>query len=151
MRASYHNAESASVAHVQAGDSEPVFMIRDLRPDRPQAIADAEAKLLELHRRTGTIELTMPGDPALLAESPVLMRGWGNGVDGPWIVRRATHVYSSAGYTTKVAADTAPSAERPTIVEVPPSPLGLSWRRQPGAAEAVVVVWVLRWPISGAS
>ena len=70
VRANYYNSATATVEYVQAGDQEPTFVIRDPRPDAPQAEADAEAKLLELHRRTGTLELTLPGNPALVAESP---------------------------------------------------------------------------------
>ena len=61
------------------------------------------------YARTGTLELTLPGNPALLAESPIQMQGWGSSVDGPWIVSRASHVVTgSSGYTTRIAADTAP-------------------------------------------
>ena len=70
-RASYYNAATAAAEYVQAGDQEPIFVIRDPRPDAPQAKADAEAKPLDLHCRTGTLELTLPGDPALVAKSPL--------------------------------------------------------------------------------
>ena len=46
--------------YVQSGDEEPTYVIREPRPDAAQAAADAEAKLLELHRRTGTLQT----DPA---------------------------------------------------------------------------------------
>lgn len=96
---------------MQSGDEEPTYVIREPWPDAAQAAADAEAKLLELHRRTGTLELTLPGNPVLLAESPLQMSGWGTTVDGPWIVGRATHVVAgSSGYTTEIAADTARAA-----------------------------------------
>ena len=111
VRASYYNSETAAVEYVQSGDEEPTYVIREPRPDAAQAAADAEAKLLELHRRTGTLELSLPGNPALLAESPLQMSGWGTTVDGPWIVGRATHVVTgNSGYTTEIAADTAPPA-----------------------------------------
>ena len=77
-------------------------MIRDPRPDAAQAAADAEAKLIELHRRTRTLELTLPSNPTLLAESPLQIRGWGSAVDGPWIVNRVSHVVAgNSGYTTE--------------------------------------------------
>ena len=111
VRASYYHAVTAAVEHVQAGDQEPTYVMRDPRPDEPQAAAAAEAKLLELHRRTGRLELTLPGNPTLVSESPLQMSGWGATVDGPWIVSRASHVVAgSSGYTTEIAADTAPPA-----------------------------------------
>lgn len=112
VRASYYDPVTGAAVEVQAGEGEPVFTIRDPRPDQPQAEADAKAKLLDLHRRTGTLELTLPGDPALAAESPLEMRGWGASVDGPWIVNRASHALTgSSGYTTEVEAETAPPAD----------------------------------------
>ena len=64
------------------------FAIRVLTPRQPRA--DEEVKLHELHRRTGTIELTLPGDPP--ARRRVAASDWpagAGGVDGPWIVSRA--------------------------------------------------------------
>ena len=56
--------------------------------------------------------MIVPGDPPLVAESPVQMTGWGSTVDGPWIVNRASHVVvGSSGYTTEIAADAAPPAK----------------------------------------
>ena len=128
VRASYYNTATAAVEYLQAGDREPTFVIRDPRPDGPQAKADAEARLLELHRRTGALELTLPGDPALVAESPLQLYGWGSNVDGPWIVNRASHVIAgSSGYTTEVQAETAPPTERPdtkTVASGPFQPVG---------------------------
>ena len=72
-------------------------------------------ELLQLHGRTGTLELTLPGDPAVVVfqlpststvgsseltlpgdpavvvESPLELSGWGSDVDGPWIVNCANH------------------------------------------------------------
>ena len=64
---------------VQAREQEPTFAIRDPRPDALQPRADEEVKLHELHRRTGTIELTLPGDPPLVAESPLQTGRLGGG------------------------------------------------------------------------
>ena len=77
VRASYYSAETAAVEYVQAGNEEPTYVIRESRPDAAQAAADAEAKLLELHRRTGTLELTLPGNPAPARRVAVADEGGG--------------------------------------------------------------------------
>ena len=127
VRASYYNAATAAVEYVQAGDDEPTFVIRDPRPDAPQAKADAEAKLLELHRRTGALELTLAGNPALVAESPLQTDRLGGNVDGPWMVGGASNAIAGrSGYTTELYAETAPPAGRPDTktIATGPQPVG---------------------------
>lgn len=89
-----------------AGDAGPVSDLADPRPDRPQAVADATARLRVLTRRTATLELSLPGDPSVVAGGIVEMRGWGSPVDGEWVAGRASHSISgSAGYVTELAAE----------------------------------------------
>ena len=106
VRASYWDLVQAKLVHVGAGDGEPVSDLADSRPDRAQAEADASARLRALTRRTAALELTVPGDPAVLAGGLIEMRGWGAPVDGEWVASRASHSISGrAGYVTELAAE----------------------------------------------
>ena len=108
VRASYHDIEAGALLHVQAGTGTPVFEIQAPRPDRPQAEAAAAAQLTRLNRQSATLSLTVPGDPALVAESRVVLSGWGEGVDGTWSVSRAVHSLTKQGdYTSEVSAELA--------------------------------------------
>ena len=66
VRASYWDPGQARLVHVKAGAGEPVSDLPDARPDRVQAEA-MPARLRALTRRTATLELTMSGDPAVIA------------------------------------------------------------------------------------
>ena len=57
----------AKLAHVKAGDGEPVSDLADPRPDRAQVETDARANARALTKRTATLEPTMPGDPTASA------------------------------------------------------------------------------------
>ena len=106
VRASYWDVSQAKLVHVKAGDGGPVSDLADPRPDRAQAEADAAARLRALTRRTATLELALPGDPAVVAGGLVEMRGWGAPVDGDWVTSRASHrVGGPTGYVTELSAE----------------------------------------------
>lgn len=70
------------------------------------AEADAAARLRALTRRTATLELALPGDPAVVAGGLVEMRGWGAPVDGDWVTSRASHrIGGPTGYVTELSAE----------------------------------------------
>ena len=106
--ASYWDPAAAEMKHVRAGAGSPAFVIRNPRPDRDQAAADAAAQLARLSRQTAALELSVVGDPSLVAEGRVTTRGWGEGTDGQWTITRAEHVLSPAGYRTDVTAERVP-------------------------------------------
>ena len=103
--ASYWDPAAAEMKHVRAGEGSPAFVIREPRPDHDQAAADAAARLARLSRQTAALELSVVGDPSLVAEGRVTTRGWGEGTDGQWTIIRAEHVLSPAGYRTDVTAE----------------------------------------------
>ena len=64
------------------------------------------ARLRALTRQTATLELTMSGDPAVIAGGIVEMRGWGDPVDGEWVASRASHrIGGTSGYVTELSAE----------------------------------------------
>ena len=106
--ASYWDAGAARMMHVRAGDGAPAFVMRESRPDRAQAAADAAAHLARLSRQTAALDLALVGNPALVAEGRITTRGWGEGTDGQWTITRAEHALSPAAYTTSITADRVP-------------------------------------------
>ena len=105
VRASYYDVDGGELAHVTAGTGSPSYDLRDPRPTRAQALADAKAKLAGLTRQTRSLELTVPGDPDLSAGAQVVTEGWGVGGDDTWQITRAEHSLTAAGYTTRLAAE----------------------------------------------
>lgn len=105
VRASYYDVDGGELAHVTAGTGSPSYDLRDPRPTRAQALADAKAKLASLTRQTRSLELTVPGDPDLSAGGQVATEGWGDGADDTWQITRVEHQLTAAGYTTRLAAE----------------------------------------------
>ena len=105
--ASWWDPAAAEMMHVRAGAGEPAYNLREPRPDRDQAAADAAARLARLSRQTATLDLTVVGDPTLVAEGRVETRGWGADTDGVWAITRADHTLSASGYRTSLTAEIA--------------------------------------------
>ncbi len=105
VTAEWHDKAAAKRESVQAGGGEPVFQLRRSYPDSEQAIAAAEAKLVSLNRGTGSLDVTLPGNPSLMAEGLVDMNGFRTGIDGRWLVNRVTHSINSQGFSTSFSAE----------------------------------------------
>ena len=103
--ASWWDPVAAEMQHVRAGSGTPAFVIREPRPDRDQAAADAAARLARLSRQTATLDLTVVGEPNLVAEGRVETRGWGADTNGVWTIIRTDHTLSASGYRTTLTAE----------------------------------------------
>lgn len=106
VTAKYRDIDQGKTITVRVGEGDPTFEIRDPRPNRDQALADAESRYKTLQRKSGSLSLTLPGNPILMAEGRVVMKGWRDGVDGDWSITRVTHVISgNGGYRCDVTAE----------------------------------------------
>lgn len=102
----HHQKRSAKRIEVKLGSGEPVRRLRHWYPDEAAAKAGAQAELDKRARGEHKLTLTMPGDPLLAAESPLVTSGFRPDVDGDWLVTRAVHSQSkSSGYTCDVEAE----------------------------------------------
>ncbi len=108
VTAEWHDKVTAERKTVRAGSGEPVFQLRRSFPDTAQAQTAAEAKLATLNRGTGSLDVTLPGSPNLMAEGVVAMKEFRSGINGRWLVNRVTHTISSQGFTTTLSAETLP-------------------------------------------
>ena len=104
VQASYYDLGTGALEHVIAGEGPPTFVIRDPRPDRAQALADAQSRLARLARQTATLDLTLVGAPTLTAEGRMVTSGWGEGTDGTWSIERVTHILGRNGFHSQVSA-----------------------------------------------
>jgi uncharacterized protein len=88
-----------------AGSDAAVYRLRQTYPDPDRAQAAASAKAGELARGKTSLSLTLPGRTALGAEVPLTLEGFGDGIDGRWVLTSATHRIASGGYTTEVSGE----------------------------------------------
>ncbi len=107
--ARWHDPGSGQPATVRAGAATggPVYTLANPYPDAASARNAAEAALRRLERGTGTAALTLAvGRPALAAEAPVRLSGFGERRDGDWIATRVSHAFGGQGYTTSLDLET---------------------------------------------
>lgn len=97
--------ESGALQEVIAGKGDPVFRIRNPYPTQSEATEAAKSKLKALNHSEAKLSVTLPGNPALLAETPLSLVGFRRGIASAWVVGSATHSYSRSGYTVSVQAE----------------------------------------------
>ena len=111
VMASYQDVATAALVYVRAGAGDPVYIIREPFPDRPQAEAAAAACLSRFTRQTKEIEMSVSGNPAVVSEAVLVLREWPETGDSRWTVLRTEHTLSKQrGYVTNVTGE---PAERP--------------------------------------
>ena len=109
VEARYYDRDSAAEEWVRAGsgDGDSVLRLRPTFPDRARAQAAADARLASLARGTTSASLTLPGRPALAAETPITLSGIAPELDGRWVITQAAHTLDGGGLRTEVQAERA--------------------------------------------
>jgi phage protein D len=88
------------------GQGEPVRRLRHWYPTEDSARCAAQAELDKMARGEHKLILTMAGNPLLSAELPLVVSGFREGVEGNWLISRATHTLDkSSGYQCEIEAD----------------------------------------------
>lgn len=104
--AHWHDNKLAQLKDVTTGGGDPVFELRDKYPSQQEAEAAANSKLEELNRRKLSASLSLPGNPALVAEASLVLEGFRDGVDGEYTITRVEHRFAkSTGYQCTVQAE----------------------------------------------
>jgi Phage protein D len=102
----WHNRVMATQEQVIAGKegATPINRIPHLYATEDEAKAAATAMLNEKTRDASTLNLTVVGDPGIVAGSSIVLAKIRDKVDGMWIIRSATHTLNSSGYQCSIAA-----------------------------------------------
>ena len=103
----YHDYDKAETIFVRAGpdDAKRVWQMKYMRADHSQALARAVSALAHFQRRLGRLDVTLPGQPALTAETILALRDFRDGINGTWLVKRVEHRLTKSGFMTGVTAE----------------------------------------------
>ncbi|KAF1075914.1 contractile injection system protein, VgrG/Pvc8 family [Halodesulfovibrio sp. MK-HDV] len=103
--ATYRDTGNSDEVEITAGNAEPVFRLKGMYSSK-QAAFMAAHKRLDLYKRgTWTLSLSLPLNPDLVAESKVILKQFRTGINGEWIITKATHTMSNSGGVTSVEGE----------------------------------------------
>ncbi|MDA9231174.1 contractile injection system protein, VgrG/Pvc8 family [Rickettsiales bacterium] len=102
--AKYHDFATAEEKKVTTGNGEPDYEMRYTFTDQNRALEAAKAKLAEFERGISKLEISLPGNPILSAESKIIIPDIKYLKDRTWIVEAITHDISDQGYQSTINA-----------------------------------------------
>ncbi|WP_125781849.1 phage late control D family protein [Pseudoalteromonas rubra] len=101
----YHDAKQAQRMSVQAGSGTPVIKLPYLYSDAASAQAAASSQLTRLKRAHGAVQLTVPGNPEIVAGALISVDNSVDHLQGDWFITEVTHQLTSTGYTSLITAE----------------------------------------------
>ena len=106
VRAYWYDPDAGERVAVTAGRGKPAYALRDNYTDEATARAAAQGRLDALKRAAGSLAITLaPGRPTVTADSPLLLSGFREGVNGRWVATSVRHVLTGRGYLTQAEAE----------------------------------------------
>jgi len=101
----WRDTEAAATLEITEGEGEPVQRLQVIHPDEASARAAARAELRRGQRGEQTLDLTLPGNTALMAEGRLSLSGFREGADGEWLVTEVTHRLDRGGFVSQVKGE----------------------------------------------
>lgn len=103
VQAEWQDLEKGQRRALVVGEGSPLYIIGNSFQNETEAKQAAEAKLKQLKQQGGGGSLTLkPGRPALFAESPILLKGVREGLNGEWMASQVSHSLNNSGLQTQV-------------------------------------------------
>lgn len=102
--ARYYDKKAGREIEVVVGSGEPTFRFQHLSADRDSAERDARARINALLEGLSEVTVNMPMNPTIIAEQPLDLAGFRDGLNGRWLSSRVEHRLSDAGATTAITA-----------------------------------------------
>jgi uncharacterized protein len=108
VRAYWHNGKKANRTGVVVGTKVHLRTLSETYSSEADAMAAAKAEWQRLARGAATFSLTLAiGDPLLVPQTPVTVRGFKEQIDGTgWMVVHTTHNLEDGGLTTQAEMET---------------------------------------------
>ena len=104
VQATYWDIQKALEKRVQAGHGSPVFTLRQNFENESEAYHAAESQLAAFAQSQHHLTLNTIGDPKAMAQTPLHLSGFTNGINGGWIIQTAEHRINHSGYVCYVRA-----------------------------------------------
>lgn len=105
VSAQFVDADTERRAKVVYGEGGPVHDMMETFPDEARALSAARGRFDAMQRGVGTVSFSVVGNPALVAEHPVVLKCQDPLLSQTWIVTRAVHKFGK-GYITTIEAET---------------------------------------------
>jgi len=100
----WQDIDSGEKRKVVVGEGSPQKVLPGIRPTVNAARIAAMAMKDSVNRGKATLDFTCAGRTDLMAETPLIMDAVAEGINGEWVVNRATHEISDRGYTVSGSA-----------------------------------------------
>lgn len=119
VRAYWQDARAAEKKAAIAGTEDNLKTLRDSYATEADAKAAAQAELGRIERGAATLEITLAiGQPALMVQTPVNVRGWKPEIDGTdWLCKTVEHSLDDNGLTTRMEMERRGAKEKATGTE----------------------------------
>lgn len=106
VRGWYYDPDTGRRRPVEVEDGQhadaPAYDLRHDARTEADARRQAEARLRQLRRASGSLTLELPGDTRLLAGHHLYLTGLSEPVGGQWVIQRAEHTLDASGLCTRL-------------------------------------------------
>ena len=103
--ARWRDTQAAATLEISVGEGEPVQRLQTIYPDETAARSAARAELRRGQRGEQNLDLTLPGDTALMAEGRLALSGFREGADGEWLITEVQHRLDTGGFSSQVKGE----------------------------------------------
>lgn len=104
VTARYIDIQAGETQSVSVGEGEPCYQIKALKPSKALAEEAIRAHYRRAQRLGNELNLTLPGNPRLFAESRLNLIDFRPGIIVRWVIQRVIHTMDKKGYTTQISA-----------------------------------------------
>lgn len=103
---------------VRIGEGDPVHRIRSGFSTKEMATAAARAEYAKRQRGNTKLRITMPGRGDVMAEAPLVLNDFRDGVEKDWLISQVDHNLTNSGWVMDVEAELPNEKAPPPAVDL---------------------------------